>query len=208
LSINVAVIDDLDIIQLGVRQSLSDLPHIHFVEGFSTLEAFARSDTCRKVDVVLLDDSLPEMDVAQAIQYLQEQCPDTAILLLGSRLTPGGIHQAVKAGASGVVCKDEPVQDVLVMGIRHAHTGKVYLSPRAALIAARIGQVPVLSQKLVEVLKLIARGYRVPAMMQELGISRKTVYRRRQRLLEILDVETNEQIVAEAIRRGLLGDEN
>jgi len=206
LSINVAVIDDLDIIQLGVQQSLAEIHSLHFVGGFSTLEAFYGSTSCQKVDVLLLDDSRPDGDLFETIQAIQQQCQDTAIILLGSRLTSSGIHQAIRAGAAGVICKDEPVQDILAMGIRHAHTGKVYLSPNAALIAGRIGAVPVLTRKIDEVLRLIARGYEVPDMMLELGISRKAVYKRRKRLCEVLEVKTKEQIVAEAIRRGLLSD--
>jgi DNA-binding NarL/FixJ family response regulator len=204
LSINVAVVDDQDIIRLGVQQSLSEVPHLTFIGGFSTLEAFAESAPSQKVDVVLLDDSLPDLDTLQAIQTIQAHRPETAVLLLGSRLTARGIHEAIQAGASGVICKTEPVQDVLVMGIRHAHAGKVYMSPGAGLIALQLGSVPAISKCLQDVLVLMADGNDIPDIMRKLDISRKAVYLRCQRLCEILEVKTKEQIVAEAIRRGLL----
>lgn len=204
LSIKVAVIDDQDIIRLGVQQSLSQFPQIDVVGEFSNLESFLENAVRYKIDVVLLDDLLPGVDLSQALHHLQQHCPETSVLLLGSRLTALDIHRAIQAGASGVICKTEPVQDVLVMGIRHAHAGKVYLSPQAALIALRLGSVLLLNAHLHDVLRLIADGYRVPEIAYKLGISRKAVYERRTRLRELLDVETNEQIVAEALRRGWL----
>jgi DNA-binding NarL/FixJ family response regulator len=207
LTIKVALVDDQDIIRLGVQQSLADVQHIIFLGGYETLESFCEATACGKADVVLLDDSLPDVDDLEAIRTVQERCPDVAIVLLGYRLTAHGIHQAIEAGASGVICKKEPVQANLVTGIQYAHAGKVFLSPNAALLAGRIGHLPLLTKCLYDVLKLMARGYLVQDMMRELGISRQAVYRRRTRLKEILDVDTNEQIVAEAIRRGLLSDD-
>jgi DNA-binding NarL/FixJ family response regulator len=207
LSVKVAVIDDQEIIRLGVQQSLSEIPHCTFVGGFSTLDMFCDSAAYQKVDVILLDDSLPDIRVQESIRTVQKHCPDAAVLLLGSKLTARGIHEAIQAGAAGVVCKYEPLQDILVMGIRHAHAGKVYLSPGAGLIALSLGSVPTITKCLHDVLVLMAKGAEIPDMIQALGISRKAIYLRQQRLCEILDVKTKEQIIAEAIRRGLLSGE-
>lgn len=206
LSINVAIVDDQDIIRLGVQQSLANTPHITFLGGYPDLASLRRSAACQRADVVLLDDTLPGMTVVDATRTLLEHCPDVTVLVLGSGLAAHDIHQVIQAGAAGVVCKNEPVQDMLVMGIRHAHAGRVYLSPHAALIAGRIESVVALSPRLDQVLQLMARGYHVQEMAVELGISARAVYTARTRLRSLLDVDTNEQIVAEAMRRGLLRD--
>ncbi len=207
LSIKIAIVDDQDIIRLGVQQSLSGVPTITFLGGYDTLESFCEVTACQKAHVVLLDDSLPGIDELEAIRIVQAHCPDVAVVLLGSRLTAHSIHEAIAAGASGIICKKEPVQAIMVAGIQYAHAGKVYLSPNAALIAGYIGHLPMLTKRLHDMLKLMARGYLVQDIARELGISRQAVYRRRTRLKELLEVDTNEQIVAEAIRRGLLSDE-
>lgn len=207
MSINVAIVDDQDIIRLGVQQFFSEVPYVSFAGGFPTLEAFGESPACRKADVVLLDDSLPGVEVPHAVRTLLELSPEAAVLILGSRLTAHGIHEVLEAGASGVVCKNEPVQDTLALGIRHAHAGKVYLSPGAGLIALRSGSVPVITRRLREVLVLMAAGLELPDIRRELDISRKALYLRCERLEAILEVKTREQIVAEAIRRGLLSGE-
>jgi DNA-binding NarL/FixJ family response regulator len=208
LTIKVVIVDDQDIIRLGVQQSLAGVSDITLLGGFADVPSFCRSATAQRTDVVLLDDSLPDMDLLQAIQSVQTCCPTAAALILGSRLTRHDIHRAIEAGAAGVVCKQEPLQDVLLIGIRHVHEGRVYLSPEPALLAGRIGTELVLSPRLDQVLHLIADGCHVQAMAQEMGVSTRAVYNSRTRLREILEVDTNEQIVAEAIRRGLLRDKD
>ncbi len=204
LNIRVAVIDDQDIIRLGIKQFLSEVSVLRFVGGFCSIEAFCSADLGRNVDVILLDDSLPDIETPAAIQCLQRHNPAAAVLLLGSRLTPQNIHQALHLGASGVVCKYEPTEDLLAIGIRHAHAGKTYLSPMAALIASRLAAIPALSQELREVLDLIAQKYTVAQMAEALNLAQRTVYKRRDRLRELLGVETNEQIVPAAIQLGLI----
>ncbi|NLF79233.1 MAG: response regulator transcription factor [Chloroflexi bacterium] len=204
MGINVVIVDDQDIIRLGVRQSLGDVPHITFLGGYSDVSSFCRSAAAQRADVVLLDDSLPDTDIVQAYETVQEQCPNAAVLILGSQMSAHNIHRVIGAGALGVVCKNEPVQDMLVVGIQHAHAGQVYLSPSAALIAGRLEPSLVLTPRLDQVLHLMARGCHVQEIAQELSITDRAVYNARKRLREILEVDTNEQIVAEAVRRGLL----
>lgn len=207
MTIQVAIVDDQDIIHLGVQQSLANLPHITFLGGYADVPSFCQSAAADCADVILLDDSLPDTDIVRAYEAVQERCPTAAVLFLGSQLSAHDIHRVIAAGALGVVCKNEPVQDRLVVGIQHAHARKVYLSPSAALIAGRLDSSPVLSPRLDQVLHLMARGCHVQGIARELGITDRAVYNARKRLREILDVETNEQIVAEAIRRGLLRGE-
>lgn len=204
MGIDVVIVDDQDIIRLGVRQSLDDIPHITFLGGYSDVSSFCQSATVQRADVVLLDDSLPDMDLVQAYETVQEQCPNAAVLVLGTQMSAHDIHRVIGGGALGVVCKNEPVQDALVVGIRRAYEGQVYLSSSAALIAGRLEPALVLSPRLDQVLHLMARGGHVQGMAQALGITDKAVYNARTRLREILEVDTNEQIVAEAMRRGLL----
>lgn len=204
MTIKVAIVDDQDIIRLGAQQSLANIPHITFLGGYSDVPSFCQSAAAQCADVILLDDSLPDTDIVQACEIIQERCPTAAVLVLGSQMSAYDIHRLIGAGALGVVCKNEPVQDMLVIGIQHAHARKVYLSPSAALIAGRLESTPVLSPRLNQVLHLMARGHHVQGIARELGITDRAVYNARKRLREILEVGTNEQIVAEAVRRGLL----
>ncbi len=207
MNIRTAVIDDQDIICLGVQQSLASAPHITFLGGYRNLEEFRCSTAYHSVDVLLLDSSLPDLTFSQSLTQAQIYAPEAAIILLASNASMRHVRYALQAGASGVICKDEPLQDVLPVGIQYVYTGQIYLSPSAALAAGQIGIPQPLSTRLEQVLELMARGYHVQAICEELGVSRRSVYAARVRLRALLDVETSEQIVAEAIRRGLLHDE-
>jgi two-component system nitrate/nitrite response regulator NarL len=204
LSINVAVVDDQDIILMGVQHSLLQIPQLNFLGGFTTLEQFCKSSASRKANVVLLDDSLPDLQILQSIQIIQEHTPKAAILLLGSQLTARGIHEALDAGASGVVCKNDPIQDTLLIAIQRAHAGKTYMSTNAGLIALNYISLPGITNRLYDVLSLTAKGYEVADIMCTLGISQKAVYQRTKLLCEILDVKTNKQLIAKAIQLGLI----
>lgn len=204
MTIKVAIVDDQDIIRLGVQQSLTDIPHITFLGGYSDVPSFCQAAAVQRADVILLDDSLPNTDIIQACEAIQEQCPHAAVLILGAQMSAHDIHRVIGAGALGVVCKNESVQDMLVAGIQHVHARKVYLSTSAALIAGRLEPSLVLSPRLNQVLRLMARGCHVQSIAHELGITDRAVYNARKRLREVLEVGTNEQVVAEAMRRGLL----
>ncbi|NLF76563.1 MAG: response regulator transcription factor [Chloroflexi bacterium] len=208
MSIKVAIIDDQDIIRLGVQQSLGGVSDIALLGEYADVDTFCQSTAAQRADVVLLDDSLPDMSLLEALVSVQACCPTAAVLVLGSRLTQRDVHRAIEAGASGVVCKQESLRDVLLIGIRHVHHGHVYLSPEPALLAGRIRTELVLSPRLDQVLHLVARGRHVQEMAHELGISTRAIYNARTRLREILEVASNEQIVAEAMRRGLLREED
>lgn len=204
MNINVVIIDDQDIIRLGIQQSLGHLSHLTFLGGFADSASFCRSNAVQRADVVLLDDTLLGQDVLRAFQTIHAQCPHAAVLVLGSQLTAGEIHRLIRVGVMGIVCKNEQLQDMLMFGIQHVYEGRVYLSPNAALMAGRINLNPVLSSRLDDVLHLMARGYNVQQMARDLEISQRAIYNARARLRELLDVDTNEQVVAEALRRGLL----
>lgn len=204
-SINVAVVDDQDIIRVGIQQFLSGLPHITFTGGFASIHAFCHDAASARTDVLLLDDSLPFTDVFQAVTFVQNRRPNVAIILLGSRLSPADMHTLLKRGVQGFISKDEPLRDTLVTGIERVCEGKVHLSPEAVWINKQYDPSP-LSPRLVQVLELIAQGLHVQQIARELDISTRAVYAARTRLREALGVQTDAQLGAEAIRRGLIGE--
>ena len=199
MTIQVAIVDDQDIIRLGVRQSLADFPTT-FLGGYPdvlVLPLFGGS----YADVVLLM-TLPDTDVVRA--YRPSRNGAHALPCWSSVLRcPRTTFTAIRREPWG----RKTNRHMLVVGIQHAHARKVYLSPHAALIAGCLDSSPVLSPRLEQVLHLMARGHHVQSIARELGITDRAVYNARKRLREILDVETNEQIVAEAMRRGLLRGE-
>jgi DNA-binding NarL/FixJ family response regulator len=115
------------------------------------------------------------------------------------------MYEIVYAGAMGVVCKHEPVQDILRTAIHQVHLGQIYFSTHAMKIASQTPEAQfALSPRLQEVLMLMAQGVHVQEIAQMLDVTPRAIYSARNRLREILEVATNEQIIAAAIRRDLL----
>lgn len=204
MNIDVALIDDQDIIRFGIQQLLAEVPTVSLLGSFASVESFGASDVCRQATVVLLDDTLPGIDTAQAVRRLQGAAPQARLLMLGRHLTAARIHTLLQQGVLGFVSKDEPLQETLVSGIRRVHLGKLHFSPEAAAISREIAHSPPLSPRLTQVLELIARGYHVQEIAQTLEISPRAVYAARTRLREALNVKNDAQLGGEAFRRGLI----
>jgi DNA-binding NarL/FixJ family response regulator len=205
LTINVAVIDDLDIIRVGIQQFLSGMLQCHFVGGYATTTDFCSAPTaCYSTDVIVLDDTLPDADVFQSVTRIQRVCARPAIIVLGNDLTAQTIQRLLRHGVQGFICKNEPLRDTLLVGIRRVYDGKAHFSPEAALISTQFDPPVTLSPRLTQVLELIAQGLHVQGIARELSISPRAVYAARSRLRDALGVQTDAQLGAEAMRRGLL----
>ena len=201
-----AVVDDQDIIRFGVQQYLSNAPFVTLCGSFADLDMFFQVPACRDADIVILDDTLPYRTVYQSVREIRNQCPETAILILGSQLDAHTIQNLIAQDVLGFVCKEEEMDGTLIMGVRRLHDRKIYLSPEAALISSQSSHGGSLSPRLLQVLSLIAQGAHIRQMALELGIGPRAVYAARARLRDALGVRTDAQVVAEAIRRGLLKD--
>lgn len=206
LNIDVAIIDDQDIIRFGVQQILSEAPTISLPGSFSRVKDFCDSSICRKVTVVLLDDTLPGTDTGRAAQEIQRVAPEARLLVLGRQLTAITIHNLLHQGILGFICKEEPLQEVLLPAIRRVHLGKLHFSPEAAAISREIEPLTPLSPRLEQVLELTTRGLHVQEIAHTLGISTRAVYAARARLREALRVKNDAQLGGEAFRRGLIDD--
>lgn len=207
MRIAVAVIDDYDIIRLGVQSLLAEDATLDFVGGYPTLDAFCYSPMIAGLDVVILDDTLPHTRPSDAVRRVQTVAPDAGLLVLGSTLTPRRIHGLLRLGVAGFVCKDEPLRDTLLTGIRRVHQGKPHFSPEAALISRETEPLLPLSPRLMQVLKLTDKGLPIPEIAVVLGTSTDAVYQARTRLRNALDAHTDAQLIAEARRRGLIDAE-
>ncbi len=205
MTINVAVVTDQDMTQFGVEHHVSEQPDMRFVGGFADLDTFCRSAVAQQTDVLLLDDHLPGLSVTQALKIVVAPYPQARVLLLGARLTPRGLRKALVEGAAGVVCKHEPLHELLLLGIRHTYGGERYLSPRAALVFAE--EEPRLPRRQRQMLDLLAQHYEIPDIAVLWDVQPGTAYSTRRDLRASLGVERNEQILPEARRRGLIDDE-
>jgi DNA-binding NarL/FixJ family response regulator len=156
-------------------------------------------------DVVLMDLLMPVMDGVTAMRAIRAELPDTEILALvgAGEGTPAGA--AMRAGAIAYLRKDAGAAE-LIDAIKAAAGGQMEVSPHAVLVEeiTEPAEGLVLSEREMDVLRLIARGYTNKEIARALGVGGETVKTHVGNILDKLGVESRTQAALSAIRRGLI----
>jgi NarL family two-component system response regulator LiaR len=215
-SIRVLVADDHAIVRKGICALLATEAHIEVVgeaaDGQAVIEQAARLEP----DVVLMDLVMPGVDGLEATRQITAHRPETRILVLTSFAGVDKIMPAIKAGALGYLLKDSD-PEVLVESIRQVYCGNSSLHPSVARALleevahptdkeesadAYKGPVEALTEREVEVLRLVARGWSNQSIADELTISEATVRTHVSHILAKLDLTSRTQAALYALRKG------
>ncbi len=205
MAIKAAVVDDHDLTRIAVEEILSRASDINFVGSFTGVGTLLES--AQEVDVLLLGDGLSQTNALAALARLSEERPEMRVIVLGRQWTEAGIRAALECGAVGVMDRDELLHDLLAVGVRRVYARQQFLSPAVATVALahnNTPDAPTLTERELEVVQLMRDGATPKAIAVALRIQPRTVYRKQERLREKLGVQTNEQIVLEAVKRGLI----
>lgn len=164
-------------------------------------------------DVVVMDVSLPGVDGIAAAREVKRRAPQRRVVMLSMHADAGYAAHALLAGASGFVCKNDPLEE-LFKAVRAAAAGASHVSaafPRALVdenlraFAAGEANDPwsLLSRREREVFGLLVRGFGNPGIAQELCISIATVETHRRRILRKLQVHSIAELIRCAARHNL-----
>jgi two-component system, NarL family, nitrate/nitrite response regulator NarL len=207
--VRVVVGDDHPMFREGVVRALISSGEIDVVaeaeDGSQALELIRT----HQPQVALLDYRMPGMDGAEVAAAVNRDELSTRVLLVSAHDESAIVYKALQEGAAGFLPK-ESTRSELVAAVLRCAKGKDVLGPElAAGLASEIRRrnepdVPALSPREREVLKLIAGGSSIPAMAKELFLAPSTVKTHVQRLYEKLGVNDRGAAVAEAMRRKLL----
>jgi DNA-binding NarL/FixJ family response regulator len=158
-------------------------------------------------DVVLMDLKMPEMDGVTATEKIKAERPETEILVLTTYETDADILRAVEAGATGYLLKDSS-EEHLFDAIRQAARGKSPLAPSvASRLVERVRDTTAgenLSEREIEILRLVAQGANNKDIAQALLISESTVKAHILHIFQKLDVDDRTAAVTTALRRGII----
>jgi two-component system, NarL family, response regulator LiaR len=207
--ITVVIADDHPVVRQGLRTFLDLQEDLEVVaEASDGEEAVARAVEFVP-DVVVLDLVMPKMDGIEAIRGIRDASPSTRVLVLTSFLDDEKVLPAVKAGAAGYLLKDaEPGE--LANAIRTVTRGEALLHPT---VAAKVVQelasrdrspVAELTDRELEVLRLLARGLANKAIALELHVSEKTVKTHVSNILAKLHLADRTQAALFAVRERLV----
>jgi DNA-binding NarL/FixJ family response regulator len=205
--ITILIVDDHAVVRQGISTFLKLDPGFRVVgEARDGSEAIRRARETRP-DVVLMDLMMPQVDGLQATAAIRKELPDTEVIILTSFLVDGIVRQAMQAGAMSFLLK-EAEADELLHAIRAAAAGQVQLSPQAAARLVQECKVantsPTLSQRELDVLRLLASGQSNKEIAKSLTISETTVKAHVRSILSKLEVSSRVQATLHAIRHGLV----
>ncbi len=206
--IRIVLADDHEVVRSGLRMLLDRESDFEVVAEASDIESARRYVRGHHPRVLVLDLNMPGGSSLEAIPVIREESPDTQIVVLTMQREPAFAREALGAGALGYVLK-EAANSELVEAVRRAAVGESYLNPR---LGARIASEPPpgppddLSEREVEVLRLIARGHTNAEIAAQLYLSVRTVETHRSHIQQKLRLSTRAELVGYALERGLISD--
>jgi DNA-binding NarL/FixJ family response regulator len=202
--ITVLLADDHTLVRRGFRRLLEDDPSIVVVGEASDGEEAIRLAEELRPRVIVMDCAMPGTSGLAAIGQILGTAPDVAILMLSMHSEQTLVRQALDAGARGYVLKDALDLD-LAEAVKRVAAGERVLDPKVSRPAPVKGErTHGLSARELEVLQLICDGLSNPAIAQKLGLSVNTVAVHRANIMNRLDIHKTAELVAYAIRHGLV----
>lgn len=204
--IRVVIADDHAVVRRGLRQVLDSEEGFEVVAEASDLDGARRYVRGHRPDVLVLDLNLPEGLSLGAIPDIRAEFPETQIVVLTMQNEPAYAREALGSGALGYVLK-EAAEAELVEAVRRAAAGDRYLNPR---LGARVAVEPPpgppdgLSEREVEVLRMIALGHTNVEIAEALYLSVRTVETHRAHIQQKLRLSSRSELVRYALEHKLI----
>jgi DNA-binding NarL/FixJ family response regulator len=216
-AIRVLVVDDHALFRRGLEMVLAQESDIEVVGEAGDAVAAVERAAALLPDVVLLDVRMPKGSGIEACVEIKEVAPSARIIMLTISDEEADLYEAIKAGATGYLLKEISIDEV-ASAVRAVYDGQSLISPAMAsklltefaLMAKRSNErteqvpTPRLTERELEVLKLVARGLNNRDIARELFISENTVKNHIRNILEKLQLHSRMEAVVYAVREKLL----
>jgi DNA-binding NarL/FixJ family response regulator len=216
--IRVLIVDDHALFRRGLEMVLDEETDIELVGQASDGSEATQRAAESLPDVVLMDIRMPKSSGIDACRAMKEAAPSTKIVMLTISDEEEDLFEAIRAGASGYLLKDIPLDEV-AEAVRAVHGGQSLISPSMAgklltefaTLARRNEEeppqqvpAPKLTDREMEVLKLVAKGMNNRDIAKELFISENTVKNHVRNILEKLQIHSRMEAVMIALRDKLI----
>ena len=215
--ISILIVDDHALVRDGIIAMLKNEDDIHIIgEAIDGEEAISKNNAL-KPDIIIMDIMMPKFNGLEAAKIIKEQHPDSRIIFLSMEVKEDFISEAIKAGASGYIPKDSN-KVILINAIRSVYRGEKYFHSMVSELIFNqfyrqsVGNEKVkktysagkISNREVEVLKLIASGFSNSQIAEKLFISVRTVDAHRNHIMQKLELNNTAELVKYAIKNDII----
>jgi NarL family two-component system response regulator LiaR len=207
MAIRILIVDGYHIIREGLRKLLEQDPELEVVGEATDGATAIEKVRLLQPDVVLMDLFLPGSDGMTAIATVHREAPATEVVAMTSVIEGISVIGAIRAGAIGYLLKDvQPVE--LRTAVKAAAARRIYLSSLASsylLQEIRALERPTsLTEREIDVLRLLAQGYPNKEIAQSLHLAEDTIKTHIRHILAKLEVQSRTQAILVAMRLGLV----
>lgn len=207
----ILIVEDDPLMQLGLEQALGDRPDFEIVGQAEDGLAGVRSALSLKPDLIVMDIGLPLLDGVAATKQIKESLPNIHIVMLTSHTVQTEVLAALASGADAYCIKGASL-DRLLAAIEAARDGATYLDPQIARLVMdnlkppapeRHPSLDLLSEREMEVLKLIVEGKSNAEIAEQLYLSTNTIKTHVRGIMNKLAVDDRVQAAVIALRSGI-----
>jgi DNA-binding NarL/FixJ family response regulator len=210
--INILIADDHQLLIDGIKAALAGNTEIYIAaEAYNGYQVLEQLDAGLRVDIILMDINMPKLDGLSATKMVHKKYPHVKVIALSQYDEKRFVKQMVKNGASGYLLKDSS-KDVLEIAIKTVHEGQSYFCDRLSI--SLINQelkmedtkslFPKLTEREIEILKLIGEEYSSQQIADKLFISFHTVESHRANLMSKAGVKNTAGLIRWATENDLL----
>lgn len=207
--LRVLIADDHAIVRKGLKQLLlEEYPFAVIDEVRDAESLIAKVITC-EWDVVVCDLSMPGRSGLEALEQIKEACPELPVLIMSIHPEDQYALRVLRGGASGYLNK-ESIHKELIPAIKTVKLGKKFITPAIAEILAEslnsgtVEKHELLSNRELNVFKLIASGKSITEIAEQLSLSTTTISTYRSRILDKMQMHTNADLTRYAIEKNLI----
>ncbi len=210
--LRILLADDHPVVREGLKALINSQSDMDVVGEAASGRSAWQAALDMRPDVVVMDLTMPDLSGIEATELIRRDCPSVRVLALTVHEVNGYLGRLLRAGATGYILK-RAAADELVRGIRLVAAGGVCIDPQLAAEAIKgvsgavsaVGQTESgLTEREIQVIKLLARGHINREIAEHLNLSVKTIEVYKARALEKLGMHSRAELVHYALRRGWL----
>jgi len=208
--IKLLIVDDHDLVRLGIRRILDDVPEVEVVGEAKGGEDALKMARELKPDVMLMDVLMPGIGGLEATRRISHLDPEVKVIVVTSCDDDVYPTRLLQAGAAGYLTKGADFNEI-VTAIKQVHFGKRYISPEIAQRIAlksfsKEGAMPFdqLSERELQIAMMVIDCQKVSGIAESLCLSPKTVNTYRYRIFDKLHISSDVELTLLAVRHGLI----